>query len=104
MNDKCNIINCDVYQGIQKIKSRYTGAFIYSLIDQDKQFKDLEAEFSYISSTQVSRTLKQLIQNGLVINQNNAYSLTPAAIELVPILDLLETWNEKYFNNEEKEF
>ncbi len=95
MDNTCNIMDCDVYQAIQKIKSRYTSVFVYSLAANDKKFAELEAEFDFISATQVSRTLKQLIRDQIAICDANTYKLTTLGHELVNILDALETWNEK---------
>ncbi len=94
--EKCNVMDCDVYHAIKIIKSRYASVFIFSLAEDSKTFGEIEAEFDFISSVQVSRTLKELRTYKIANNNDGKYSLTEAGQGLVPILDSLEEWNEKY--------
>ncbi|WOO88863.1 winged helix-turn-helix transcriptional regulator [Mollicutes bacterium LVI A0078] len=94
--EKCNVMDCDVYHAIKIIKSRYASVFIFSLAEDSKTFGEIEAEFDFISSVQVSRTLKELRLYKIANNNDGKYSLTEAGQALVPILDSLEEWNEKY--------
>lgn len=94
--EKCNIIECDVYHAINKIKSRYASVFIFSLSEKPKSFSQIEAEFDFISSVSVTRTLNQLIADQLVYKEAQLYSLTAAGQDLVPILSALEVWNNSY--------
>ncbi len=96
MNESCNIINCDIYHAINKIKSRYASVFLFSLSTGEKQFNELAQEFDFISHAQVNRTLKELIASGLVTNKNAKYQLLTSGQELIPILLELEKWNNKY--------
>lgn len=96
--EKCNVMDCDVYHAIKIIKSRYASVFIFSLAEGSKTFGEIEAEFDFISSVQVSRTLKELRSYNIVNNIDGKYSLTEAGLGLVPILNSLEQWNEKYNN------
>lgn len=90
--EKCNIMECDVYNAIKIIKSRYASVFLFSLNEGDKTFSEIEAEFDFISSVQVSRTLNHLIAYTVVENINGKYRLTPSGALLIPILNQLEQW------------
>ncbi len=94
--EKCNVMDCDVYNAIKIIKSRYASVFIFSLGESEKSFSELESEFDFISSVQVSRTLKHLNEYNIISNENGRYKLTEAGVGLVPILNSLENWNEKF--------
>lgn len=94
--EKCNVIDCDVYHAIKVIKSRYASVFIYSLAEHQKSFGEIEAEFDFISSVQVMRTLKDLKGYKIIENNEGKYSLTESGQELIPILNSLEQWNQKY--------
>ncbi len=97
MKEKCNIIECDIYHAISKIKSRYASVFLFSLNENSKKFNEIASEFSFISHAQVNRTLKDLIASNLVVNEDNLYRLSPSGQELIPILLKLEKWNNKYY-------
>ncbi|WOO87697.1 winged helix-turn-helix transcriptional regulator [Mollicutes bacterium LVI A0039] len=94
--EKCNIMDCDVYHAIKIIKSRYASVFIFSLDEGAKTFTQIETEFDFVSSVQVVRTLKHLIEYKIVVQDEGQYKLTKAGSELVPILDSLETWYEQF--------
>jgi DNA-binding HxlR family transcriptional regulator len=66
------------------------------------RFSDLRREFSYISERMLTLQLKSMEQDGLITRQVFAevpvrveYSLTPAAMELIPILEMLSAWGRK---------
>lgn len=94
--EKCNVIDCDVYNAIKIIKSRYASVFIFSLAEAQKTFGEIESEFDFISSVQVMRTLKDLMGYKIIENVEGKYALTESGQELIPILNSLEKWNEKF--------
>ncbi len=94
--DKCNVMDCDVYHAIKVIKSRYASVFIFSLAENSKTFGEIESEFDFISSVQVTRTLKELMGYNIVEKIEGKYALTTAGLALIPILNNLEKWNEQY--------
>lgn len=93
MSLKCNVIECEIYDAISKIKSKYVSVFIISLHKKPKLFSELEEEFSYISSMQVSRTLKSLSKNKLIHFSEGTYSLSEHGEDLFKILNELNEWN-----------
>ncbi len=96
MEEKCNIIECDIYHAISKIKSRYSSVFLFSLNSSPKKFNEIADEFSFINHSQVSRTLKDLITSNLVVKVDNFYKLSKSGQALIPILLDLEHWNSTF--------
>lgn len=97
-DEECNIHNCDIYHAISLVKSRYSSVVIFSL-ETEKTFTELKNEFSYITPTQLTRTLKPLIENG-IIEKEEKYRLTIIGFELAKILHNLDTWYEDSFNQD----
>ncbi len=95
--EKCDILDCSFNKAVELIKSRFVCAIIVSLSEESATFSILSSEYSYLTNATLSRTLKKLCDDGLVIKDDNLYKLTPAGVELVAIIESLDEWYEKHF-------
>lgn len=94
--EACNISNCDIYQAINQIKSRYSAVIIIALFKKKKNFTTLSEEFDYLTNTQLTRTLNLLIKYNIIKKENNFYFLTKKGTDLYPILQSLNSWFSNY--------
>jgi len=76
---------------------------IYYLMDGPKGFNELLRAIPGMNSKTLSRTLKSLQSKGLVVREVVSvqpfavrYRLTPMGEELVPVLNALRGWGEKW--------
>ncbi|MBV8255104.1 MAG: helix-turn-helix transcriptional regulator [Chitinophaga sp.] len=96
------IINCNMSYAVHVIGGRWKLLLLDKIRKGTSRYSDLKKEFSYISERMLTLQLKSMEQDGLIIRNVFAevpirveYTLTPAATELIPILDLLSTWGSK---------
>ncbi|RAJ75652.1 DNA-binding HxlR family transcriptional regulator [Chitinophaga dinghuensis] len=96
------IINCNMSYAVHVIGGRWKLLLLDKLRKGTSRYSDLKKEFSYISERMLTLQLKSMEEDGLIIRNVYAevpvrveYTLTPAAIELIPILDLLSAWGNR---------
>ncbi len=96
--EKCDILECNFNKAIDLIKSRFVCAIIISLSENcDSSFSKISNEFSYLTNATLSRTLKKLADDKLIMKENNQYNLTKTGLELVEIINMLELWYTKNY-------
>lgn len=98
-NNECNISECDIYQAIKIIKGRWVLVIINKLKNNSKTFSTIQKEFSFLTNTQLTRTLKEMKENNLIEIIDNKYTLTNKGNDLIPIIKQIEEWNKKYNSN-----
>lgn len=97
--EKCDILDCNFSKATEIIKSRFACAIIVSLSKKESSFSEIGKEFSYLTNSTLSRTLKKLCDDKIVIKQDKNYSLTNSGVELKKIIILLGDWYENNFED-----
>jgi DNA-binding HxlR family transcriptional regulator len=94
---------CPVVAASKVLSSVWAIVVIYYLMDGPKGFNELLRAIPGMNSKTLSRTLKSLVSKGLVVRQVVSvqpfavhYRLTPMGEELVPVLNALREWGEKW--------
>ena len=87
------------------IGDKWTGLIIGQLTDAPKRFSELERELSGISPRTLSQRLTSLEEAKIITKKSYdkvpphiEYGLTEKGRDLLPILDQMATWGEKYFS------
>jgi len=87
------------------IGKRWTGLIVRVLLSGPKRFKDLNKLISNVSCKVLTDRLKELELAGIVCREvypempvRIEYSLTQKGKELLPVLDALQTWAEKWIS------
>lgn len=94
--EKCNVIECDVYKGIKLFKGRWVSVILFSLRESSKSFSTISNEFTFLTNSQLSNTLKKMSSDSLIINNDGNYTLTDKGLDLTLICDEIELFNKKY--------
>jgi DNA-binding HxlR family transcriptional regulator len=94
---------CPVVAASKVLSSVWAIVVIYYLVDGPKGFNELLRTIPGMNSKTLSRTLKSLVSKGLVVREVVSvqpfavhYRLTPMGKELVPVLNALREWGEKW--------
>jgi DNA-binding HxlR family transcriptional regulator len=94
---------CPVVAASKALSSVWAIVVIYYLMDGPKGFNELLRAIPGMNSKTLSRTLKSLQSKGLVVREvvslqpfSVRYRLTPMGEELVPVLNALREWSEKW--------
>jgi DNA-binding HxlR family transcriptional regulator len=91
---------CPLAQATQLLCERWTLLVVRELIAGSTRFSELQKGVPLMSPTLLSTRLKQLVQAGVVTlsgsKGNSAYHLTPAGLELRPIVELLGVWGHRW--------
>lgn len=98
---------CPRFEKAMKIMSqRWTGLVIYQLLTGPQRFCSIESSLP-ISGRLLSERLKDLEQEGIVKRDvfpetpvRIEYSLTEKGIALEPIIREIESWSQKWIENE----
>jgi DNA-binding HxlR family transcriptional regulator len=94
---------CPVVAASKVLSSVWAIVVIYYLVDGPRGFNELLRTIPGMNSKTLSRTLKLLVSKGLVVREVVSvqpfavhYRLTPMGEELVPVLNALREWGEKW--------
>ena len=91
---------CPLAQATQLLCERWTLLVVRELIAGSTRFSELQKGVPLMSPTLLSTRLKQLVQAGVITlsgsKGNSAYHLTPAGLELRPIVELLGVWGHRW--------
>ena len=100
-NETCHI-TCDLTYAVSRIDGRWKLLIISKLENKNYRFSELKKEFSYMSERMLALQLKTMEQDGLVrrtvyaeVPPRVEYQLTPAGMELSPILKQLSEWGAR---------
>jgi len=85
------------------VSSKWTPQLIYALSNGVERFGELQKEAGGINPRTLSARLDELEQQGIVIKKSFnevpprvEYSLTPKGRDLLPILECMVEWGDKY--------
>ena len=91
---------CPLAQATQLLCERWTLLIVRELIAGSTRFSELQKGVPLMSPTLLSARLKQLVKAGVIElcgNKGNyTYNLTPAGLELRPIVELLGAWGHRW--------
>lgn len=91
---------CPLAQAAQLLCERWTLLIVRELIAGSTRFGELQKGVPLMSPTLLSTRLKQLVKAGVVEHggskDNYSYKLTPAGLELRPVVELLGAWGHRW--------
>lgn len=95
------------HAAIELIGKRWTGAILFALTDGPLRFGELAKAVPGLSDRLLSKRLRELEREGLVVRRVEAgspvrvtYSLTEAGSELQPAIVELKEWANRWRQNE----
>jgi DNA-binding HxlR family transcriptional regulator len=93
----------DVQDVIDIIGGRWRGAILASLCDKEKRFNELKRDLGSITPRTLTKELKYLELNKLVIREEDTgsavsvvYSLTKHGKSLEPLIGAIVVWGQKH--------
>ncbi len=93
----------DVQDVIDVIGGRWRGAILASLCDKEKRFNELKRDLGSITPRTLTKELKYLEMNKLVIREVDtsspvtiSYSLTEHGKSLEPLIGQIVAWGQKH--------
>lgn len=91
-----------VPESVQKISGKWKLRVVYAFRDEGLRFTDIRKKVSDISNKVLSDTLNELVEMGLVKQQESVegYKLTQKGVELRKALKPLGEWASKYSDSE----
>ena len=91
---------CPLAQATQLLCERWTLLVVREMIAGSTRFGELRKGVPLMSPTLLSARLKQLVQAGVIASSgrkgNYTYRLTPAGLELRPVVELLGAWGHRW--------
>ena len=104
INKDFAVTNCDSLYTLGKIGGRWKIMIMFNLRQNGKlRFNELRDKITGITDRMLSLQLKELEVDGLIFREVFAevppkveYSLTPIAIDLLPVINALEDWGAKH--------
>jgi len=94
---------CSMIQSMNVLGSKWKPVIIYRIATQEIRFSNLAEQITIISRKVLTDQLKELEEDGIVVRRafnelppRVEYSLTDKGIALLPILDALSKWNQKF--------
>jgi DNA-binding HxlR family transcriptional regulator len=93
----------DVQDVIDIIGGRWRGAILASLCDKEKRFNELKRDLGTITARTLTKELKYLEMNKLIVREVDteslisiAYSLTIHGKSLEPLIGQIVIWGQKH--------
>ena len=91
---------CPLAQATQLLCERWTLIVVRELIAGSTRFNEIKKGVPTMSPTLLSARLKQLVEAGVIkimgSKGNYTYSLTPAGLELRPVVEMLGAWGHRW--------
>lgn len=95
--------NCPMTRTMASIGTKWKPIIIYAIGQKTRRFGEIFARIEIISKKVLTKQLKELVEDGILIRQENNidvkqvnYTLTAKGIDLLKILNQLTLWNSKY--------
>jgi DNA-binding HxlR family transcriptional regulator len=93
------VSECPIEEAMRVLSGRWPTLLLYYLKDSTKRFSDLRRDNPTVSHRILTLELRKLEQAGIVARRDHPgyprrvdYSLTPAGLKLVPLIDALGDW------------
>ena len=91
---------------IELFGGRWKGPIIWWLRDERQRFSELQSLIPEVSSTVLTRQLRELERDGVVTRRQFTempvrveYSLSPLGLSLLPVLDELQAWGREHLED-----
>lgn len=104
--EKLLTYSCPVEATIDVIGGKYKMQIIWYLQDKVLRYNELQKAIPQATPKMLSQQLKELIADGLVhrklypvVPPKTEYSLTELGKTLVPVVDVMCEWGEKYYEH-----
>lgn len=95
--------NRDVQDVLYLLCGKWRGAILASLCDESKRFNALKRDMGNITARILTKELKYLELNKLIIREENSvsgiavkYSMTPHGRSLEPLIAQIVAWGQKH--------
>lgn len=102
--EKIKAYKCPVEAAMDVIGGKYKLLIVYELIEQTRRYNEIHKAVPQATPRMLSKQLKELEEDGIinrvlypVVPPKTEYSLTEFGKLLVPIVDALCKWGERYF-------
>ena len=89
------------------IGNKWTALILRDLSSGPQRFSNLEKSVGHINPRTLSQRLDELESNGIITRQRFAevpprieYTLTPKGRDLIPVLQQMAAWGEKYYQGQ----
>lgn len=73
---KCNIKECNIYELLKTLSSKYLAFILIELYQNNLQYNQIGEKFEYLTNTQLTRCLNKCLKEELVEKKKSMYSLT----------------------------
>ena len=91
---------CPVAKASEIVGERWTPLVLRELLCGSRHFNDLRRGVPLMSPSLLSQRLKALEKAGIVVRADDdvrtSYTLTPAGLELRPLIEALGTWGQRW--------
>jgi DNA-binding HxlR family transcriptional regulator len=89
---------CPVAKAAEVLAERWTLLVVRELLAGSRRFSELRRGIPLISPTMLSRRLRELEDAGIItqISPSRSYAVTPAGLELGPIIERLGVWGHRW--------
>ena len=102
-DERFSFSKCSLTRSMGVIGNKWKPIIVYVLQKRKVRFGQLDAYIPLITRKVLTEQLKELEEDGLVVREAFSelpprveYSLTEKGLELLPILNSIIVWNEKY--------
>ena len=102
--EKIKTYNCPVEAAMDVIGGKYKALIVYELMGGTRRENEIQRAVPQATPRMLSKQLKELEEDGVinrvlypVVPPKTEYSLTEFGSTLVPIVDALCKWGERYF-------
>lgn len=102
-NKQENSTDCPIMTAQRILSGKWSIAILYYLGEGTLRFGELQRKLPFLTQSTLSRQLKELVTQKLVIRTDYQtippkveYSLSKAGKEFIPIIKALEEWAERY--------
>ena len=110
-DERFSFSKCSLTRSMSIIGTKWKPIIVYVLQKRKVRFGQLDAYIPLITRKVLTEQLKELEDDGLIIREAFSetpprveYSLTEKGLELLPILNSIIVWNEKYETMSPDEF
>lgn len=87
---------CPVVRAVEILGDRWTLLIVRDMLVGATRFNELARGLPGLSRALLSRRLRQLLNAGLVIRTDDGYALTPAGVDLRPLVFGLAEWGARH--------
>ncbi|SNS46528.1 winged helix-turn-helix transcriptional regulator [Actinomadura mexicana] len=87
---------CPVAKAMELLDERWTLLIVRELLSGSERFNEVRRGVPRMSPTLLAKRLNQLVRAGVVEKRDDRYVLTPAGVELRPVVEALAVWGVRW--------